>query len=461
MTTLRSRRVLWPDGRIAPGDLQIEGTTIGALEPPGNEPADVDYGERFITPALVDVHTHLALIALRGWDQEAASAGNVVEDLFFGFESRLTAEDVRALVRIGAYECLLQGVGLVWDHYYEAEAVAAGLRDVGLTGVVAPTLQDLAGPGRDGADAALEATVRLTDATWAADGIFAAVGPHATDTVSAELFARAVAVAQAHDLPLHLHLSQSPEERERIAVREGVTPVAWLDRIGVLGAAPLALAHAIFVPEADLRRLAEVDATLIYCPYAAYQFGFPAAPEAWEAAGVAWALATDAPCSNDTINLQLELRALLANRGLPATSGVGFSRYLATGAATDAEAAWAERQARHQAQSSLVAPAAAWSRVWSIPGRVHPGLRAGTLAPGALANVAVWDLEHPALWPAHEPLRTMVSADATKGLYAMWTAGRRRGVDGALAQSLVDSDDYREAKREAADRLERLVAPLR
>lgn len=461
MTTLRSTRLLWPDGRIAPGELRLDGTTIASLEPPSTAAADVDYGDRLVTPALVDVHTHLALIALRGWNQEAASAGNVVEDLFFGFESRLTPEDVRALVRIGAYECLLQGVGLVWDHYYEAEAVAAGLRDVGLTGVVAPTLQDLAGPGREGADAALETTARLADPSFAADGIFAAVGPHATDTVSAELFGRAVAVAEAHDLPLHLHLSQSPEERERIAAREGVTPVAWLDRIGVLGAAPLALAHAIFVPEVDLQRLAEVDATLIYCPYAAYHFGFPAAPEAWEASGVEWAIATDAPCSNDSINLQLELRALLAHRALPPSAGAAFTRYLSTGNPAEAEAAWAERQVRHRSQASLVEPASVWSRVWSVPGRIHPAVRVGTLAPGALANIAVWDLDHPALWPAHEPLRTLVGADATKALHAMWTAGRRRGIDGALSQSLIDSDDYREARREAAARLGRLIAPLR
>ncbi|MEM6791993.1 MAG: amidohydrolase family protein [Myxococcota bacterium] len=458
-TTLRSERVLWPDGRIAPGVLTIDGPTIAALDAPrrGRE-VDVDYGSRFVTPALVDAHTHLALVALRGWDPGAAAGTNVVEDLFFGFEAQLTAADVRALTRIGAYECLLQGIGFVWEHYYEAEAVAAGLRDVGLAGVVAPTLQDLGGPGRDAPDAALQAAVDLTDARWSASGIYAAVGPHATDTVSGELFRRAVAVARRHDLPLHLHLAQSPEERDRIAHREGMTPVAWLDRLGVLDAAPLVLAHAIFVPERDLRRLAEVDATLVYCPYAAYLFGFPASFAAWEDAGVDWALATDAPCSNDTINLQLELRALAAGRALRATHHPAYARYLAGGAGHEAAAAWHVRQHHHQRTPE---PAAVWSRVCAVPGRIHPAVTVGTLAPGALANLAVWDLDHPALWPAHEPLRTLCAADATKGLYAMWTLGQRRGEDGRLAASLVGSDDYREARREANARLAHLIAGLR
>ncbi len=73
------------------------------------------------------------------------------------------AEDVRAFVRLGAYESLLAGVGACWDHYYHAEAIAQGMLDVGICGTVAPTLQDRGGPGQDQWQSALNITQALSE----------------------------------------------------------------------------------------------------------------------------------------------------------------------------------------------------------------------------------------------------------------------------------------------------------
>src|SRR5690606_21075272 len=112
----------------------VEGARIVAVErdptgplPPGAD----DLGDLLLTPAFVDAHTHLALVVLRGAVGEA-TAGDVVEDLYFRVERRMTREDVRALTAMGALECLLAGTAVVWDHYYFADGVLDGLRDAGL-----------------------------------------------------------------------------------------------------------------------------------------------------------------------------------------------------------------------------------------------------------------------------------------------------------------------------------------
>ena len=51
---------------------------------------------------------------------------NMVREFYFGIEQNLEPEDILAFTRMGAYESLLSGVGLVWDHYYHGEAVAEG-----------------------------------------------------------------------------------------------------------------------------------------------------------------------------------------------------------------------------------------------------------------------------------------------------------------------------------------------
>ena len=89
------------------------------------------------------------------------------------------------------------------------------------------------------------------------------------------------------------------------------------------------------------------------------------------------------------------------------------------------------------------------SSVWRDPGNLHPTFRCGDLVAGAQANVVVWDLDHPSFWPATDPLRALAYGDTSAAIHAMMVAGKRIGVDGDFARSLVTSDAYREALREA------------
>ena len=50
-------------------------------------------------------------------------------------------------------------------------------------------------------------------------GVVAALGPHATDTVSPQLWQTIAATAAAEQLPIHSHVAQSIEEFQRIRER--------------------------------------------------------------------------------------------------------------------------------------------------------------------------------------------------------------------------------------------------
>jgi cytosine/adenosine deaminase-related metal-dependent hydrolase len=77
--------------------------------------------------------------------------------------------------------------------------------------------------------------------------------------------------------------------------------------------------------------------------------------------------------------------------------------------------------------------AALLSRVWSIPGRLHPEVTAGVLQRGALANLVVWDTDHPSFWPATDPLSALVMSDTVGAIETMVVAGRARGERGTCA----------------------------
>jgi cytosine/adenosine deaminase-related metal-dependent hydrolase len=360
---------------------------------------------------------------------------------------------------MGAYESLLSGVGFVWDHYYGGRAVADALLDTGLAGVTAPTLQDLAGPGMQDSEAALEATLSIAQDTQCFQrGVLAALGPHATDTVSPGLMRRVAELSARERLPVHLHVAQSYDELSRVETREGRSPIALLSREGILTDAPhVLLAHALFAHEADLRTLDPARHTLLYCPSSQLQFGFPAPLPLWAKLGLSWTLGTDAGSSNDSMNLQHELRMAAGAASALTTGSLSLARFTESGRVQDAEDAWSQRKERVSRFLPHVSSTALLSRVWHEAGGMHPALQVGNLERGALANLAVWDLDHPAFWPGTDPLRALAFGDTAQALYALYVAGRTIGTPGDFARSLISSDDYREARREADERLSLLT----
>lgn len=475
-TLVVSRRTVLPEGGglvVEPAAVLVEAGRIQAVWPLEAEPQSVDnlavragarlldYGDRLVTPAFINAHTHLALSALRAVALEHATPGNMVERFFYRVEASLTPEDIRAFARLGAFESLLNGVGLVWDHYYAADAVAEALVDVGLSGVVCPALQDLDGPGADRWEESLTTTESLAQqGRLQARGVYACVGPHATDTVSEALWGRALGLAQRHQLPIHAHLAQSIEEVQRAQERHGCSPTAWLARLGVLEEAPVGLwAHGLYASHQDLQTLAQGRNNLVYCPYSQLVFGFPARISAWNAAGVNWVVATDCAASNDSMNVQKELRFVEGQRSAGTAFTPAYERFLETGTLEDAQAVWSRREAfwRNGASEGNDRARTLLSRVWERPGRLHPGFRAGEIVPGALANLVVWDLDHPSMWPEHAPFRTLAMGDTTQAIHAMVIMGREIGTAGDFHRSVVHGETYRTAITEASDRLARLL----
>ncbi|MBT8495316.1 MAG: amidohydrolase family protein [Deltaproteobacteria bacterium] len=458
----RSRPLL-----VGPAQLVIAGGRFESVEPmsrdefdervPGNGEQVVDLGDMLVSPAFINGHTHLPMAAYRGIGGSEAMQGNVIEDVYYRIESSLTEDDVRAFTRLGAYESLLAGVGTVWDHYYFGKAVAEGMADVGLTGVVAPTLQDLAGPGIPHCQTQLDVTLEIAgDQRLAEQGIVAALGPHASDTVSDQLWQQVYKTAVDHELPFHAHVAQSIEEYRRSIERFGKSPLARLHEIGVLDDVPHAvLVHGIYVSDKDLDFLDRDNHTLGFCPYSQLQFVFPAQVNAWTDAGLKWLVATDCAASNDTMNVQQELRLVAGLRMTPTTASLEYDRFRRTGETDAAEAVHRHRQADFDRYQQMSDPGFLLSRIWSIPGDMHPRLPAGVLESGALANLVVWDPGHPALWPCRDPLRSLVMCDAAPAIHGMLVNGEWIGTRGRFHESLLEGD-YGEALKEANRRLQLL-----
>ena len=134
--------------------------------------------------------------------------------------------------------------------------------------------------------------------------------------------------------------------------------------------------------------------------------------------------------------------------------------YLATGGLESARALNEARLAVYDRTSGVRTTEQLFAWITSAPGALHPQLRVGQIAPGFWANLVVWDLDHPATWPSPDPIHTLVMTNATAAIDQMMLRGQWMGEAGHFRSSIVGSDAFKDAHREASERLAHLLNRL-
>ncbi|MEN9529283.1 MAG: hypothetical protein RI932_1156 [Pseudomonadota bacterium] len=466
--TVGSKRVLLHSPEkgwtIEPAVLHIDGTQIKSIKiHPNAEQITATshwFADDLVTPGFVDSHTHLALNFMRGRIAAEQQGGNLVEDLFFKMEEKITAADVSAFTRMGAYECLLSGTTHVWDHYYHADAVADAMIQVGLTGTVAATLQDLAGPGKSDWEAGLTFTQALNGSEYHKQlGIDAALGPHATDTVSEDLWRKIIDLGEKLSLPIHCHVAQSPEEFQRSQAQYGCTPVDFLRRVGALDCtSEKLLVHMIYASQKDFTYCKNDSVRLVACPHSQMIFHFPAAFSEWWRADLNWTVGTDCAASNDSLRVQAEMRTLATWPMNSLGLSPEFSEFRRSATTVQSQGMSALRQSiLREPQMNPSEQTLLNVLFLGNAKRKSTNTRVNGLTVGSFANLLVWNWDDPVFWPGQAPLHSLIYADVQPALKGIMTLGKWRGLVGDVRRSIVSSSEYKAARREATDRLNQLL----
>jgi cytosine/adenosine deaminase-related metal-dependent hydrolase len=269
---------------------------------------------RLVLPALVDAHVHLGLAPL------ARAERRFVPWLRAVIAQRRAeppgAAPRRALAAIDAL--LAEGCALVGE-IDDAGQTRDALRARPAMG--GRCYQELLGFDLGASPARALVAARARPGTRACG---AGLSPHAPYSVSPALFA----AARATGLPLAIHAAEAPEERELLGtgrgpLRElledlgrlparwrppGLSPIRWLDRLGVLGPRTT-LIHCQDLDAADEDLIARRGCAIVVCPGTIRWFRRTPPPvPRWLARGIPVALGTDSLASNQTLSLRHELR---------------------------------------------------------------------------------------------------------------------------------------------------------
>jgi 5-methylthioadenosine/S-adenosylhomocysteine deaminase len=201
------------------------------------------------------------------------------------------------------------------DMYYFEDAIAEETKAAGMRGVLGETFIDFPAPDNKSEAEMLAYTEKFLK-RWQGDPlIHAAPAPHSIYTCSKKTLQDAAALARKYHAPILIHVSEMKKEWEDSEKTNGMSPVAYLEKIGVLGP-DIVAAHCIFVDQADRKLLAQRGVGCVHNPSSNMMIasGVSPVPE-MRAAGVAVGLGTDGPAgSNNDLDLmeEIDLAAKLA-----------------------------------------------------------------------------------------------------------------------------------------------------
>lgn len=319
-------------GAQTPGGVVIVGDTIAATGLPDDlrrqyPQAIVDNVGGVIAPPPVNAHTHLDMSA---YDFQALPYFRWIPEVVVGQREKRGVPGAHA----GADELVRLKVGGVGDIVFAAEVMDALLERDDLQGVL---YFELFAPQVEMADAAF-ARMRELMAGWRSkerpDGLRLGLTPHTPFTVSHRLLKLTAEYAAGEGLPMQIHVAEHPTELELFQTGTGplwdsrlkaftpdtfaeiigrepapdLTPVRYLDELGVLNARPT-LIHMVNVTPDDIRRVARAGCAVVTCPRSNHHLECGTFKWAeFAAAGVDIALGTDSVASGESLDVREEIQ---------------------------------------------------------------------------------------------------------------------------------------------------------
>jgi 5-methylthioadenosine/S-adenosylhomocysteine deaminase len=316
VVTMDGKRAIYQDGAVA-----VRGDSIVAVGPGAEVRAkfkgaqEIDAHGGLVVPGFINGHTHVPMTLFRGLHDDVTLNDWLYKYIFPAEAKNVNEEFVRWGTRLAAAEQIRAGVTTFADMYYFEDAIAEETKAAGMRGVLGETFIDFPAPDNKSEAEMLAYTEKFLK-RWQGDPlIHAAPAPHSIYTCSKKTLQDSAALARKYHAPILIHVAEMKKERDDSEKANGMSPVAYLEKIGVLGP-DIVAAHCIFVDEADRKLLAERRVGCVHNPSSNMMIasGVSPVPE-MRAAGIAVGLGTDGPAgSNNDLDLmeEIDLAAKLA-----------------------------------------------------------------------------------------------------------------------------------------------------
>ena len=316
VVTMDGARTIYDDGAVAiRGDLIVAVGQRSEVEGKYHAQETINARGKLILPGFINGHTHVPMALFRGLHDDVTLDEWLRKYIFPAEAKNVNQEFVRWGTRLAAAEQIRAGVTTFADMYYFEDAIAEETKAAGMRGVLGETFIDFPAPDNRSEAETLAYTEKFLK-KWQGDAlIHPACAPHSIYTCSRKTLQDAAALARKYHSAILIHVAEMKKEWEDSEKQNGMSPVEYLNTIGLLGPDVVA-AHCIYVDEKDFQMLSEKQVGCVHNPSSNMMLASGVSPVAkLRAAGVRVGLGTDGPAgSNNDLDLmeEIDLAAKLA-----------------------------------------------------------------------------------------------------------------------------------------------------
>lgn len=250
-------------------DIFIEDGKVVSISEQGQD--DLEYGcspdevvecaGKTAVPGFVNMHTHAAMSMMRGVGEDISFHTWI--DRIWDVESRIDEEYVYQATKVACLEMIKTGTTTFNDHYWYMPMAYKAVTEMGLRAVLAYVICDRNDPEESERQKVQCTEMYEQTRDWGSTATFA-VAIHAIYSVTEEMILWAVRFARERGLRIHIHLSETRKEVEDCKLQHnGMSPVGYLDSLGVLGPDVIA-AHTLWLSDDDIRILGERGVTCVH-----------------------------------------------------------------------------------------------------------------------------------------------------------------------------------------------------
>lgn len=222
-------------------------------------PKIIDAEEGIIMPGMINAHTHSSMTVFRSLADDVPDRLN---RYIFPLENKMVSPELCYLgSKYGASEMALGGVTTMVDMYLFEESAAQAVKEVGLRGIMTQNI--IKYPTADGKNKGetLNRAIAFIEKYKNDELITPGFGPHAPHTVTKEELIQIRDLSKKYNVPVSMHVAETDKEFEKFKKEYKMTPVEYLDSIGLLNERFIA-AHNIFVTDSDIELLKKRDVGL-------------------------------------------------------------------------------------------------------------------------------------------------------------------------------------------------------
>ena len=293
------------DRAIFEGELWIEGDTItyaGPAKSGGRKEWDkeIDAEGNLVMPGFKNAHTHSAMTFLRSHADDM-KLDEWLNTRVFPAEAKLTDRDIYWLTKLAVMEYLTSGITAMFDMYMYRAAGAEAARDTGFRNVFCESINNFGGTIEE---------VEEDYHTYNQDEsrlVSYQLGFHAEYTTSRELMEGIAGLSEKYKAPVYVHCSETRKEVEECRERTGMTPVAYMDSLGLFRHGG-GLFHGVHMDDADFDIIKERGLWIVTNPASNLKLASGIAPvKRYLDMGIPVAIGTDGPASNNCLDMFREM----------------------------------------------------------------------------------------------------------------------------------------------------------